>query len=61
MEFSEFVNKLEGLTDQIKTLIDAEMIRKGDTPDECQFICVFDKVSELEYAISGIEAKDMRG
>ena len=61
MEFTEFINELEGLADQIKTLIDAEMIRKGNTPDECQFECVFNKVSELEYAISGIKAEDMRG
>lgn len=60
MEFTEFVNELEVLANQIKTLVDAEMIRKGDTPDECQLICVFDKVSELEHAISGIEADDMQ-
>ena len=60
MEFEAFINQLENLTDQIKTLVDSEMERKGDTDEECQFVCVFNKVSDLEYAIAGITLKDIK-
>jgi hypothetical protein len=55
---AEFVEKAESLTDHLRLLFE-QMPSKGDVEEDCQRLCLINRLSDLEHYITGTEPEDL--
>lgn len=54
---AEFVEQAESLTDQLRVLIE-QMPSKGLVEEDCQKLCLINRLNDLEYTINGTTDED---
>jgi hypothetical protein len=58
--FDIFENTLDAIASDSSDIIDAFLPQRGNTSDDCQMLTLRNATHELDHAITGTKAKDMR-
>lgn len=57
LNHAEFVEQAEALTDQLRVLIE-QMPSKGLKEEDCQRLCLLNRLNDFEYTVNGTEPED---
>lgn len=59
METEELMQILDDKTEEIRDIIEANMPSNGDIEEDCQRLCLLNRLSDFEQYVSGIVDDDL--
>jgi hypothetical protein len=59
MELPDLIHSLENRIEEIQTLITENMPSKGDKEEDCQRLCLLNRLSDFEHTVNGTTMKDL--